>query len=196
MAEGTDKLYEDALEAAQQELATLQTRRAEIDARIARLRETVVSLAYLIGNEAASENLEVAGIGLTDAVAKVLRLAGEAMTPAKVRDELARMGYDINKYTDIIPSIIKVLQRLHAKGHVDIGASPKDGRKLYIWSPIQPSNPIGLSDADALMALAELVGQKEQPTIDAFSGQGSTPKPLKYAEQRRKHVERERKKKE
>lgn len=171
----TDDFYKNALEAAQQELAELQTQRAAIDARISRLRETVVSLAHLIGDEAASATYQVAGIGLTEAVAKVLRLAGEAMTPAQIRDELARMGYDINKYTEIIPSISKVLQRLHAKGHVDIGTPDKGGRKVYIWSPIQPANSIGLSDADVMKVLGDLAGQKEQPIIDPFAGTGSIP---------------------
>src|SRR4051812_8858188 len=102
-----DKLYKDALKAAQQELDELQTKRAEIEARIARLRETVVSLAYLVNAEGQTENLDVAGAGLTDAVAKVLRLSGMAMTPAQIRDELARMGFDIKKYADIIPSMTK-----------------------------------------------------------------------------------------
>jgi hypothetical protein len=136
-----ENTYIEALDAAQRELEDLQTKRAEIDARIARLRETVVSLAYLVNDEGQNENLDVSGIGLTDAVAKVLRLSGMALTPADIRDELARMGFDIKKYTDIIPNITKVLRRLHDKGHVDVSTTIKGDRKVYIWSPLQPPPP-------------------------------------------------------
>src|SRR6266568_2897336 len=91
----SDDPYKQALDVAQQEYDELQTQRAEIDARLARLRETLVSLAYLVNENTQTESLDAAGLGLTEAVAKVLRLSGMALTPANVRDELARMGFDI-----------------------------------------------------------------------------------------------------
>src|SRR6266481_4124638 len=130
--------YREALDVAQQEYDELQTKRAEMDARIARLRETLVSLAYLVNEDGQTESLDATGLGLTEAVAKVLRLSGMALTPANVRDELARMGFDIKRYKSIIPSITKVLKRLHEKGHVDATRGEQSEKTLYIWSPMQP----------------------------------------------------------
>ncbi|HKP38487.1 MAG TPA: hypothetical protein VJT71_16630 [Pyrinomonadaceae bacterium] len=130
--------YVSALEFAQQELEELTAMRAEMDGRIARLRETVISLAYLVSKEDQSEMPDVAGLGLTEAVAKVLRLSGMALTPAQIRDELARRGFNVKKYVDIIPNITKVLQRLATKGHVDPSVDGTSTRKVYIWSPMQP----------------------------------------------------------
>jgi hypothetical protein len=126
------------LDVAQQEYDELQTQRAEIDARLARLRETLVSLAYLVNEDGQTESLDATGLGLTEAVAKVLRLSGMALTPANIRDELARMGFDIKRYKSIIPTIVKVLARLHEKGHVDATRGEQSEKTLYIWSPMQP----------------------------------------------------------
>ncbi len=131
--------YREALAAAQQEYDELQSKRAEIDARLARLRETLVSLSYLVSQDGETESLTVAGLGLTEAVAKVLRLSGMALTPANVRDELARMGFNIKRHKSIIPSITKVLKRLHEKGHVDATHGEQSEKTLYIWSPMQPN---------------------------------------------------------
>jgi hypothetical protein len=82
------------------------------------------------------------------------------------------MGYDINKYTDIIPSILKVLQRLHDKGHVDIGTPSGGGRKLYLWSPIQPIDSKGNLNSEYAIKLGlDAVGAPH--VIDPFVGKGS-----------------------
>lgn len=135
-----EETYLRAFDAARRELEELTTKRAEMDGRIARLRETVLSLAYLVNRDGQTESPDVAGLGLTDAVAKVLRLSGMALTPAQIRDELARMGFNVKKYDDPIPNITKVLQRLAAKGHVDPSVHGRTARKLYIWSPMQPNS--------------------------------------------------------
>jgi hypothetical protein len=135
-----DEIYLKAFEEAQAELDELMAKRAELDSRISRLRETVVSLGYLVNDRPESESLS--GIGLTEAVAKVLRISGMALTPANIRDELARMGFNTKRYSDVIPSITKVLQRLHKKGHVDISRPSAGERKFYIWSPMQPESTI------------------------------------------------------
>lgn len=177
--------YKEALIAARQELSELLTKRAELDARIARLRETVVSLAYLVNDAGQTESLDVADLGLTDAVAKVLRLSGMALSPANIRDELERLGFDTKKYTDIIPNITKVLQRLNIKGHVDISIPGKGERRLYIWSPMQPSRHLrevcpkcfgtGLELVPGMGARTCDCRQAGPPIIDPFVGHGSTP---------------------
>ena len=147
--------------AAQREYDGLQTKRAEIQARIARLKETIVSLAYLVNEEGQSESLDTSGMGLTEAVAKVLRLSGMALTPANVRDELVRMGFDTKRYAEIIPTVTKVLKRLHEKGHVDVSVTrDANERKLYTWSPMQPasSGVLGSADDKLLDQVREIFG--------------------------------------
>jgi len=181
----TENTYKEALIAAQQELTQLLTKRGELDARIARLRETIVSLSYLVNSEGQTESLNVTGLGLTDAVAKVLRLSGMALSPANIRDELARLGFDVKKYTDIIPNITKVLQRLSEKGHVDVSTPGKGERRLYNWSPIQPSRHLRETCPKCFGTGIEVVPGKgargcdcrqvEQPVLDPFVGHGSAP---------------------
>ncbi len=146
--------YREALDVAQQEYDELQTKRAEMDARIARLRETLVSLAYLVNEDGQTESLDATGLGLTEAVAKVLRLSGMALTPANVRDELARMGFDIKRYKSIIPSIVKVLTRLHQRGHVDATRGEQSEKTLYIWSPMQPPGIFNWTDDDGVPVMS------------------------------------------
>src|SRR5437660_6539792 len=102
--------YREALAAAQQEYDELQSKRAEIDARLARLRETLVSLSHLVSQDGQTESLNVAGLGLTEAVAKVLRLSSMALTPANVRDALPRLAFHINPHNPPLPTLTKLLQ--------------------------------------------------------------------------------------
>jgi hypothetical protein len=167
-----EEVYRDALTVAREELYELLRQRAEIDGRITKLRETVDGLAYLLNEEDGSQSMEM---GLTSAVAKVLRVTGEALTPSAIRNELAMMGYNVKKYKEIIPSIHKVLQRLHEKGFVDIGTQvtkdgkKRSGRKVYIWSPIQPNIAKDYMHNTYGWVVDEVANQKG--VIDPFAGQ-------------------------
>src|SRR5258706_12617 len=114
----SEQTYLKAYKAAQKEYEELQAKRAEIDSRLAVVRQIVLSLARLVGDEQVTDS-DLLDSGLTEAVGKVLRVTGASLTPAQVRDELARMGFDIKRFKSIIPSITKVLERLSKKGHVD-----------------------------------------------------------------------------
>lgn len=150
-----NSLYREALEAAQKEYDELQARRVEIDARLARLRETLVSLSYLVSEDGPTESLTVGGLGLTEAVAKVLRLSGMALSPSNIRDELSRLGFNIKRYNSVVSSISKVLERLVKKGHVDVGIS--GNKRLYIWSPMQPGAFAWSEDVENVEDLTEKV---------------------------------------
>ena len=131
----------------------------------------------LVNPEGTPDSFGVIELGLTNAVAKVLKLSQAALTPAQIRDELARTGFDIKRYSSIIPSISKVLERLHKKGQVDIGEPIGGGRKVYIWRPIQPKRlPMG-KGLSALFTYQDppYLDTPNKADIDPFAGHGSVP---------------------
>jgi hypothetical protein len=148
----SEQTYLKAYKAAQKEYEELQAKRAEIDSRLARVRQIVLSLARLVGDEQVTDS-DLVDSGLTEAVGKVLRVTGASLTPAQIRDELARMGFDIKRFKSIIPSITKVLERLSKKGHVDIGKQRGSKKKFYMWSPLQPQT--GFTDISTRFNLIE-----------------------------------------
>jgi hypothetical protein len=125
--------YQQALDAAQTELSDLTARRAELDERIARLTETVRGLSYLVGHDASAGTL---GLGLTDAIRKVLSASGRQMSPVDIRGAMELAGFDIYKYTDIIPSIHAILKRLYESKEVVIVKPLKEesNKKWYLWN--------------------------------------------------------------
>ena len=131
------------LEALQTELSDLVAKRAELDERIAHLTETVKGLSYLMGHDGSTG---VLGLGLTDAIRKALGASGGPMTPVEIRAALMQAGFDIYKYTDIIPSIHAILKRLFEADEVVIvkaaevrqGGKTLYGKKFYLWN--EPEN--------------------------------------------------------
>jgi hypothetical protein len=126
--------YKKALEAAQTELSDLMAKRAELDERIARLGETVNGLSYLIGHDGAAG---VLGLGLTNAIRKVLSDSGRPMAPVEIRAALVAAGFDVYKYTDIIPSIHAILKRLFEAGQVVMvqhGSEDAGYTRMYLWN--------------------------------------------------------------
>src|SRR5215831_15452550 len=57
-------------------------------------------------------------LGLTDACRLVLRNAVEPLTALGVRDRLAAIGIDLDKYSNPLASIHTVLKRLHEGGEI------------------------------------------------------------------------------
>jgi hypothetical protein len=151
--------YTQAFLAAAKEAEELRAKRKEIDDRLEYLNEIVHSFARLIGRDVTES--AYAESGFTESVAKVLRTTGAACTPADIRDELARIGFDTKRYKSIIPSIVKVLERLAAKGHVDISKPKKGEKKVYIWSPMQPGPAnFRISDRELDKKIVEIVQKR------------------------------------
>ncbi len=136
----TGDSYKQALQAAKEELAKLMVQKDEIDKRVARLRQTIVSLAAL-NEEINPEDGEVyvpspfqrssqiavqgiaslfgKGMGFTDAVREVMKGADQPMSAMDVRDGLLRMGIDLeSKYTNPLAVVAKTLHRLREGGEV------------------------------------------------------------------------------
>src|SRR5216684_6331356 len=99
--------YRRALDAACREYEELGRQRAELDARLTQLMQSIGTLMKLCGF--------VPSIpwGLTDACRAVLRNAAIPMSPTEVRDRLVAIGFDLSKYSNELAAIHTVLRRLN-----------------------------------------------------------------------------------
>ena len=102
--------YRAALDTALREYETLLRKKAELDARLAQVAESVGTLTRLCGCT------PTVPYGLTEACKTSLRCAGAPMTPVEVRDRLQSTGFDIARYSNPLAAIHTVLRRLTESG--------------------------------------------------------------------------------
>src|SRR5687767_11107774 len=108
----TQASYRVALEDALREYETLLQQKADLDARLAQVAESVGTLTRLCGYT------PTVAYGLTEACKTSLRCAAAPMTPLEVRDRLQSTGFDINRYSNPLAAIHTVLRRLTESGEV------------------------------------------------------------------------------
>lgn len=143
------EVFVPALEAATKELAQLQEERQQflqqIDKRIADLRRTVEGLTEVCkergveipGHIAKAANVggDIAGLGLTKAIRKLLSNLTFPVTPIEIRDYLEDGGMDLEKYSSAMVAIHNTLKRLFDQGEL---ARSKEEPLRYMWI-----NPLG-----------------------------------------------------
>lgn len=140
--------YRRALEKATREYEALLAERARIDARLARLAQTIGSLMRLC-------NLTpTVSLGLTDACRMVLKAASHPLTAVEVRDQLEAMGFDVARYANDLASIHTVLKRLNQAGEADFVPRAND-RPAWRWR--KPVKVVGLSKEAAELLLGPTV---------------------------------------
>src|SRR5713101_2450253 len=88
----------------------LETELIEVRNRIAHLDEVLSHLAPLA--DIYVDPNGVTGLGLTDAMRKILLTADEKMTAQDIRKRLQELDYDISGLTAPMASIYKILSRL------------------------------------------------------------------------------------
>jgi hypothetical protein len=120
------KMYESARDRLQE----LLRQEAEIKEQISGWVPVVEQLASLCGEKMDPElvkranpasNQEIAGqdMGLTESIRWVFRQGHLVpLTPVQVRNELAAMGYDLEKYKHVMPPIHNTLNRLKEAGEI------------------------------------------------------------------------------
>jgi hypothetical protein len=104
--------YRRALDAAVREYEKLSAERADLDDRLSQLRHSIGTLTKLCGYE------PTVPLGLTDACRLVLRNSVTPLTALEVRDRLAAIGVDLDKYSNPLASIHTVLKRMHEAGEI------------------------------------------------------------------------------
>jgi uncharacterized coiled-coil DUF342 family protein len=125
--------YKDSLEDAREELRELRFLRREIDQRIAQLEHTAQALATLC------KETEEIPKGMTEAVRQILQATSNALSPTEVRDTLAKIGFDVEKYENPLAVVHTTLRRLAEQGEVTIVLRNESGGKSYRWTQNDPA---------------------------------------------------------
>lgn len=124
----------------------LDSKRAVVDNRIAKLRSAIVGLGGLCDKSMyviASEHPELfpdtatPDVGFTDAIREVFRTYKDYyFSPVEIRDELEENGFDIKKYKNVLASIHSILKRLKSKAEIIDGT--KEDKVVYKCNPRGP----------------------------------------------------------
>ncbi len=109
--------------------AALQVEIGELDNQIAVLKKTMLSMSPLMGMTLDPNDLT--GMGITDAIRKVLMTSRERMAPSQVKDALLNKGFDLSGYGNPMASIYKVLTRLKESNQVI--AEQEGWNVFYRW---------------------------------------------------------------
>ena len=134
-----DREYRRALDAAIRDYESLTRQRAELDARVARLAQSIGSLSRLCGIA------PTVPWGLTDACRMVLKAAGHPLTAMEVRGQLEAMGLDLSRYANDLAVIHTTLKRLNEAG--EAGVVPRAWDKPgYQWK--HPVSVIAMTRAE------------------------------------------------
>ena len=124
--------YKRALDSACREYEALTKQRADLDARIAQLAQSIGNLMRLCGY------VPTVPLGFTDACRMVLKAAGHPLTALEVRAQFGAMGIDLSKYANDLAAIHTILKRLNASGEATFVPRGWD-KPGYRWdAPILP----------------------------------------------------------
>ena len=115
--------YRRALDAATREYERALADRAALEDRIAQLRQTIGTLTKLCGFT------PTVSFGLADACRMVLR------------DRLASVGVDLDRYANPLAAIHTTLKRLAEAGEVDVQDADESSRLAYEFVPRRPQPP-------------------------------------------------------
>jgi hypothetical protein len=131
--------FKQTLETARRTRDELIKKRTEIDRELMQQSRVIAAVSEILGETADSD------IGITEATLVVIRGADEPMAPTQVRDELRRIGYDIDSFSNPMASLHQVLKRLEEKGEI-WAEKTQDGKKAYVKVPaVAPPTPPDIS---------------------------------------------------
>lgn len=124
--------YRAALDTALREYETLLQQKADLDARLAQVAESVGTLTRLCGYT------PTVVYGLTEACKTSLRCAATPMTPVELRDRLHSTGFDIHRYSNPLAAIHTVLRRLVESGEARRRPASKSKSVAYEFRLPEP----------------------------------------------------------
>ena len=117
--------FEKALRISQQRRNELTHQRSVIEQELAQQSRAIAALAELLGETMESD------IGLTGATLLIVRTASQPIAPTEVRDELKKIGYDMDGLSNPMASLHQILKRLEEKGEIEEAPVDSDGKKRY-----------------------------------------------------------------
>jgi len=138
---------------------------AQADEEIAKVTPKIIGLAALVDVPEDSELgqfvLEMASMGITDAVRLVLRSAGPAIRikPTSIRDRLIKMGVKLD-YNNPLAVIGSTLKRLEEAG--EVRKTMSQGTAMYSWIRIPDPPPLEEPSID------EVLKRFQKPERNAF----------------------------
>jgi hypothetical protein len=144
--------YQDALDAAKEELAKCLEKQAGLTDRIKTLQMTIASLQAVTGEIPAEAMLQVFSgfdpdAGITNAVRHFLAINSDrTFTAAKIRAGLQFMGFRLPIYSNVYAVISKVLERLR-KSHEVLSLKTPQGHTVYRWGGGFPPGGFGKTRA-------------------------------------------------
>jgi hypothetical protein len=104
----TDAVYWKAFLQAYQELESLKKQEKEIAVRKAQLHESIKALARLVSDTP----VDINSLTLADAIRLVVRSSQRPLGVPDVRTKLVDLGYDIDKYENVLASIHTAMERM------------------------------------------------------------------------------------
>jgi len=148
-------------ESARNRFRALLTQEKEAQEQISHWGPIVEKLALLAGEALptdiqlrlnalnnAKQASEVEDLGLTDAIRWVFKQPMPLpLTPTGVRDRLAEMGFDLSKYSHMMPPIHNTLKRMKENGEiVEVDAPLGLGRAFHAARKPRPSTTEGTEE--------------------------------------------------
>jgi hypothetical protein len=141
----SDNSYQEALEDARAEMAkllhdraSLGSRLSQLDSRLNQLNSTIELLSGLV-NEApkpeavlSPEMLE--GMGISDAIRRVLRDANVGLAPSQIKNKLIESGFELAKYANSAAVIYNTLKRLELQKEI-VTVRDSSGAITYTVAP-------------------------------------------------------------
>jgi hypothetical protein len=125
--------YVQAYKDAKAELSELTSQRDELEQRIARLKQFIVSIQPFVAEERdidrIHERLYGSDTGLKDMCLEIIKAATGPLSSSEIVPKLRVVGFDIDKYSNPIAVVVTTLGRLAHKG--DIIEERKEGIKVY-----------------------------------------------------------------
>lgn len=116
--------FQKTLEIAQRRRNELVSLRSAIETELAQQSRAIAALAELLGEPTDKD------IGLTGATLLIVRTANRPLAPTEIRDELKRIGYDMEGFSNPMASLHQILKRLEDKAEIEEAPST-DGKKRY-----------------------------------------------------------------
>ena len=113
----------------------LVNKRTELETDLAEVRNKIAHLDAVLDHLAPLANLpwddNIVGLGITDAIRRVLQDSSERLSAQEVRQRLIEKGYNLSELTAPMASIYKVLSRLEESKEIE---KEKEGSKVfYAW---------------------------------------------------------------
>jgi len=129
--------FKESLGVARETRDELVLERTKIDRELMQQSKVIAALSELLGESIDSD------IGITEATLLVIRAANGPATPIQIRDELRKIGYDIDSFSNPMASLHQVLKRLEDKGEIR-EVKNSEGKKYYQfggWRSLMVGSP-------------------------------------------------------